>query len=225
MAKLKVSPLHRVIDARRWDLEALYGRLIIVVHAAMLDVGFVPCGGKSPNSGGLAEQVGRTASTLSLRYAAPQLAHREDATVLALCAAQESERHVVFYAHIDDTATAGGNARRAVYWTYVDVVALVPLLSGFLDDVARALRSDALGTRLWGALTDGFCRCLLSDLCSNNGVPLEPTFTSLPADIKLAILEKLTDGEDLARMECTSKEMRYKQVVGRFRGREVEDFT
>ncbi|KAK3135776.1 hypothetical protein QOZ80_5BG0423310 [Eleusine coracana subsp. coracana] len=40
--KQVVSPLHKVVDADRWDAEGLLGRLIIFIHAAFLDAGFVP---------------------------------------------------------------------------------------------------------------------------------------------------------------------------------------
>ncbi|KAI4979282.1 hypothetical protein ZWY2020_016035 [Hordeum vulgare] len=37
----KASPLHGVVDARRWKAERILGRLVIVVHAAFLDAGFI----------------------------------------------------------------------------------------------------------------------------------------------------------------------------------------
>ncbi|OEL23282.1 hypothetical protein BAE44_0015699 [Dichanthelium oligosanthes] len=100
-----VSPLHRAIDAGRWGAERVLGRLIIVVHAAFLDAGFVPVRHRSRRPGPVPRQAGRTASALSLR----------------------------------------------------------------------------------------------------NGVALEPTFMSLPGDVKVAILPRLTSGTDLASVEwvCT----------------------
>ncbi|KAK3138978.1 hypothetical protein QOZ80_5AG0376070 [Eleusine coracana subsp. coracana] len=66
-----VSPLHKVIDAVRWDAEGLLGRLIIFIHAVFLDGGFVPLPLDPSRKRGPQPQVsreaGRTASSLSLR--------------------------------------------------------------------------------------------------------------------------------------------------------------
>lgn len=205
MAKPKVSPLHMVIDAPRWDAEPPLGRLFIVAHAAFLDAGFVPHGTKVPKSARLPKQVGRTASTLFLRYTALQLLHRLDVepAALRLCA---HGRHVVFYTRFH--VWWWFRRPKETYWVCLDALAAAALLSGRLDDTGRALRNDARVAALWKALSEGLCRRLLVDMCCSYGVALEPTFMSLPGDIKAAILGRLTDGDDLARVERTCTELR-----------------
>uniref|UniRef100_K3ZEE3 Uncharacterized protein n=1 Tax=Setaria italica TaxID=4555 RepID=K3ZEE3_SETIT len=104
---LMISPLHRVIDAGRWNAERLLGRLIIVVHAAFLDAGFVPVPHRSGRKPGpVPRQAGRTASALSLRYGAPQLLHRQDAEAAVLRILAHGRRHVILYVHPDSRAAS-----------------------------------------------------------------------------------------------------------------------
>ncbi|KAG2619748.1 hypothetical protein PVAP13_3NG134300 [Panicum virgatum] len=200
-----ISPLHRVIDGRRWDAERLLGRLIVVVHAAFLDAGFVPLGAhgsrrsRRPGGSTVPKQAGRTASALSLRYGAPQLPHHrqgsEAAAVLRMLA--HGRRHLVLYVKCDPWPV-----ERCVL---VDALAAAPLLTGGLDGTARALRRDARLAGLWRRLSDDLCRGALVDMCRRSGVALEPTFMSLPGDAKAAVLARLASGADLASVErvCT----------------------
>uniref|UniRef100_A0A0E0M581 F-box domain-containing protein n=1 Tax=Oryza punctata TaxID=4537 RepID=A0A0E0M581_ORYPU len=199
----KTSPLHRVIGAARWDAERPLGRLLILAHAAFLDAGFLPAGAAADgDSIRLPRKVGRTASSLPLRYAAPPLLHWPDAAAavqLRLCA---HGRHLVLYVSI--TRTSIFRKRRLdTYWVCLDALAAGALLAGGLDDTARALRRDARLAALWSALTDKLCRRVLIDMCAKYGITLAPNFMSLPDDVKAAILARLPDGDDLARVECT----------------------
>ncbi|KAF0933764.1 hypothetical protein E2562_019232 [Oryza meyeriana var. granulata] len=144
-----------------------------------------------------------TASALPLRYAAPQLLHRPDAVAVALRLCAHGRRHLVFYVCIKFT-----HLWLDTYWFCLDALAAAPLLTSGLDATAPALRRDQPLAALWRALTDGLRRRVLADLCAKNGVPLEPTFTSLPGDIIAAILARLADGEDLARVESTCTVLR-----------------
>jgi hypothetical protein len=51
------------------------------------------------------------------------------------------------------------------------------------------------------------CWCFLDKLCRRNGLALSG-FSSLHDDLKAVVLEKLTDGKDLARVECVSSHLR-----------------
>ncbi|KAM3296347.1 hypothetical protein ACQJBY_038597 [Aegilops geniculata] len=206
----KVSPLHGVVDASQWDAERLLGRLVIVVHAAFLESGFIVArrhSGDPSSTCRLPTEVGATASTLSLEYTAPQLLprHDMDAAALRVCT---NGRHVIFYLQVC-------SVRIRTYWVCLDALSLAPLLSGGLDDTGRKLlRSDGSRTAtLWRSVTDGFCRRILSDICGEHGVvpgraPRAPTLTSLPGDAMVAILERLADGKDLASVESTCTELR-----------------
>ncbi|RCV18053.1 hypothetical protein SETIT_3G269700v2 [Setaria italica] len=190
-----VSPLHMAIDAGRWDGERLLGRLIIVVHAAFLDAGFVPVphrSGRNPSR--VPRQAGRTALALSLRYDAPQLLHREDAEAAVLRIQAHGRWHLVLYVLYEPKPWL------VEHCVLVDALAAAP--GGRPGPHDAALRSDARLAGLWRRLSDDLCRRALVATCRRrNGVALEPTFTSLPG----RDLARLTNGADLARAElvCT----------------------
>ncbi|CAN6355441.1 unnamed protein product [Urochloa humidicola] len=205
-----VSPLHRAIDAVRWDRERLLGRLIVLVHAAFLDAGFVPLPhdprARRPCS--VPKQAGRTSSTLSLRYGVPQLLHRHDPKAAALRILAHVRRHLILCVRCDPWPV-----ERCVV---VDTLAAAPLLAGGLDATARALRRDRSAAALWRRLSDDLCRRALVDICRQSGVALEPAFASLPDDAMTAVLARLASGADLARAELVCAALR-RLVAGRDR--------
>ncbi|XP_044443799.1 uncharacterized protein [Triticum aestivum] len=197
MAIAETSPLHRVIDARRWDAERLLGRLIVVVHAAFLDAGFAPHAHGVPKHRRVPRRVGATASTLPLVYAAPRL---PDAAV-ALRMRTHGMR-IVFYVCVPRLALPDPGP--GVHWACVDALAAAPLMSGGLDGTARALAGvGACGLpALWRELAEKLCRGALVDLCRENA------FVSLPGDVTLAVLARLADVLDLLGVASTCTELR-----------------
>ncbi|KQJ86298.1 hypothetical protein BRADI_4g04525v3 [Brachypodium distachyon] len=160
MAKMN-SPLHRVIDARRWDGELLLGRLFILFHAAFVDAGFLPAAAADPF---LPKQLGATASTLSLRYLVP-LQQLLAAVALRVRA---YGRHVVFYVgpfYVDTSSVVSGAGSSDYLWACVDAFAAAPFLSGGLDGTARALRNDPLVAALWRELAQGLSCRVLREIC------------------------------------------------------------
>ncbi|XBI02777.1 hypothetical protein VPH35_131284 [Triticum aestivum] len=210
----KASPLHRVVDARRWDAEPLLGRLVIVVHAAFLEAGFIVRrrGDLSPCR--LPTEAGATASSLSLKYTASQLLPRHDMDGAALRICTDGQCFL-FYVQVSSVRRTCGT-----YWVCLDVLSVASLLSGGLDDTGRQLLGTA--STLWRTVIDGMCRRLLSDLCREHGVVpgRVPTLMSLPSDAMLAILARLPDGKDLLRVESTCTELR-RLVGGRDRDCEL----
>ncbi|KAM3296348.1 hypothetical protein ACQJBY_038598 [Aegilops geniculata] len=207
----KVSPLHGVVDARRWDAERILGRLVIVVHAAFLDAGFIVSlphrrDRDLSSTCWLPTELGETASTLSLglEYTAPQLLPRHDMDGAALSVCTDG-RHVIFYLQ-------ACSVRTGMYRVCLDALSVAPLLSGDLDGTARRLLGNGGSptAALWRKVSDGFSRRIFSDLCREHGVMpgRVPTFMSLPSDIMAAILERLADGKDLLRVESTCTELR-----------------
>lgn len=83
---------------------------------------------------------------------------------------------------------------------------LSPLLSGRLADAALALKTGSAGAWLWKSFADYVFPVLFLDLCGRNDVPVTG-FSSLPDDATTEILKRI-DGKDLARVECTSKQLR-----------------
>ncbi|CAN6333342.1 unnamed protein product [Urochloa humidicola] len=206
-----VSPLHRVIDAVRWDAERLFGRLIIIIHGAFLDAGFVPLlhDPHSQRPCTIPMQAGRTSSALSLRYGVPHLLHGHDTDAVALrILLAHGRRLLILYVHCDRLPV-----ERCMV---VDALAAAPLLAGGLDSTARALRRDAAVAALWRLLTDGLCRRALIDICRRKGVALEPTLMSLSGDAMAAVLALLPSGADLARAELVCAGLR-RLIAGRDR--------
>lgn len=177
------------MDENQWEVENVAGRLGIVAHAAFLCAGFVPHG-EELSSGHLRKQVdevGLSASCLSRQYTAAHLARHEgaaDAVVLELHARVDGD--VVFQVYLLMT---DGDRGCVLYEEVLDEAALAPLLSCSL--------ADATSAWLWKELADWVMPAL----------PVT-SFASLPDDAKVEILKRLTDGKDLARMECVSNQLR-----------------
>lgn len=208
MAAAKKSwPLSKVTDASRWDAEDLFGRLCIVADAAFLSAGFVPCECDAPET--------TPCWSLSRRYLVPQLAHREGADAAVLCISRWGRRRggcgrgrITVDAYVDSNGRQR-NARRE----RLALVALAPVLSGGMDDSARALATSSPddangGAWLWKLLADQLCRRLFLSICLHGGVPVLPSFACLPVDVQITILRRLRVAEDVARVECASKELR-----------------
>nr|XP_020187386.1 uncharacterized protein LOC109773102 [Aegilops tauschii subsp. strangulata] len=205
---------HSVVDARRWDAEPLLGRLVIVVHAAFLEAGFIVRRRGDPLPCRLPTEAGAMASTLSLEYTAPQLLPRHDMDGAALRICTDGQCFL-FYVQVSSVRRTGGT-----YWACLDALSTAPLLSGGLDDTGRQLLGTA--STLWRTVINGLCRRLLLDLCREHGVVpgRAPTLMALPSDAMLAILARLPDGKDLLRVESTCTELR-RLVGGRERDREL----
>ncbi|CAL4940241.1 unnamed protein product [Urochloa decumbens] len=191
----KTSPLHKVTDDIFWNAEGTFGRLCIVAHAAFLYGGFLPHGGPAA-----------TTRSLSRSYSLPQRQGEDDDLTVVLRLSRRGRRRgdrgcVVLHAYYDmRQSTHDGTVRREL----LDRAAVAAALSGGLDETARALR----GQWIWKLLADRICRGLFLGACRRSGVPVEPSFASIPREVKLLILCRLGSAEDIAMAECASKELR-----------------
>ncbi|KAF8674834.1 hypothetical protein HU200_047965 [Digitaria exilis] len=162
-----------------------------MIHAA-----FLPYGVQPPPSGHVQGHPSEPTSTslcVCGRYTAPQLAHRVDAeaAVLILYAAPgcSDVALVMFLDKARDT--------RDMYLERLDVAKLA-LPQG---DWRRSTIS-------WN-LANGVCWGLLDQLLRRNGLTMPGyRFRSLPDDAKAEILKRLPSGADLARVECTCRDLR-----------------
>ncbi|CAN6293974.1 unnamed protein product [Urochloa humidicola] len=183
----KTSPLHKVTDDIVWDAEHVFGRLCIVAHAAFLYAGFLPHG--APDT---------TARSLSRSYSLPQRQGEDDFTVVLRLSRRGRRRGdrgcMVLYASYNMTqSTRHGTTCREL----LDRAAVAAVLSGRLDEMARALR----GQWLWKLLADRICRGLFLGACRRNSVPVEPGFASIPGEVKVLIMCRLESAEDIAMAE------------------------
>ena len=177
--------------------------------AAFLSSGFLSC--DAPKT---------TPWSVSSRYSVPQLAHREGADAAVLCISRRGRRRggcghgkITVDAYVDSNGRHL-NARRE----RLPLAAFAPVLSCGMDDAARALTmssssspdDDANGgaTWLWKLFADQLCRRLFLSICHHSDVPVLPSFVCLPIDLQVAILCKLHVAEDVATVECASKDLR-----------------
>ncbi|KAF8674836.1 hypothetical protein HU200_047967 [Digitaria exilis] len=179
-----MASLKKFVDPDQWEAKDIVGRLGLVLHAAFLFAGFQPHGAR-PSSGHLLKQPDKTGNCLCLsrRYTAPELKRRKraDAAVLMLCAQGRDVAILIF-------PTANGDTENM----YMDPAPLPQLQGRGALGVA-----DLHVPRQRGVL--GLPR---------RAVPLT-SFMSLPDDLKIAILQRLTDGKYLARVEGVSAQLRH----------------
>ncbi|CAL4932749.1 unnamed protein product [Urochloa decumbens] len=191
--------LLKFVGAGLWESEDAAGRLGLVAHAAFLHAGFVPYGAEPP-SGHLLKRAGNTASSffLSRLYTAPELAHREgaEAAVLMLCGTGGGGAALLMY------LTADGGDMWCTYRQGLDAAAMASLFSSRLED------TESWGSRICKWLAEIACGGLLAELCRRNGLP-QTGFTSLPEDVVVEILKRITGPEDLASMASTSWALRH----------------
>ncbi|CAN6294001.1 unnamed protein product [Urochloa humidicola] len=202
----KCSPLHKVTDDARWDTEDLFGRLCILAHAAFVYAGFHPSAVQEATPWSLSRSY-------SVMPPAAAVERPQDAAAVVLRLFRQGGRrrlgnaHMSLRAHVVAANNGGRYMERREQLRHAALK--TALLAGGLNDAARAIRAPGSAAEcLWKLLTDGICRSLFLHACEANGVPVMPDFASLPRDTKMAILEKLDDGKDVAMSECASKELR-----------------
>ncbi|KAF8669307.1 hypothetical protein HU200_051645 [Digitaria exilis] len=184
------SLLKKFVDPNQWEAEDIVGRLGMLLHAAFLFAGFQPYGACPPSEHLLkqSDKAGRWLC-LSRRYTAPELTRRKRADGVALT-----------YVALLIFLIANGDMEN-IYNEILDVAAISPRLSRSFE------AAEPWGSRVCRTLGNRVCWGLLDELCRKNGLPLT-SFMSLPDDLKIAILKRLTDGKDLARVECVSAQLR-----------------
>ncbi|KAG2549977.1 hypothetical protein PVAP13_9KG245426 [Panicum virgatum] len=182
----KGSPIHKVTDDVRWAAEDLFGRLCIVAHAAFLYAGF------HPSSAPVAKPWSLSCTYSVLPPAAAAARHRDETAVgLRLYRPRGQNRrgraHVALRAYV--VTACGGGGRYMERRERLGPAALEAVLSGDVDETARALRAPpgSTGEGLWKLLADQICRGLFLYVCEANGVPVMP---------------------DVAMAEAVSKELR-----------------
>ncbi|CAL4932730.1 unnamed protein product [Urochloa decumbens] len=190
-------PLPTFVDANEWEAADLAGRLGVVAHASFLYAGFVPYGAVPSSSHSPAPLLSRR------YYTAPQLVRVDGADVAVLELPEQAIGEVAFRTYL---LTSAGH-QRCVYQAFLNKAYLAPILSGGVHDAARAVETGAAGAWLWRSLADWACRGPFLELCRWNDLPVTG-FLSLPDDSKAEILKRLADGKDLARVECTSSQLR-----------------
>lgn len=176
-------------------------RLVVALHAALLDAGFLYA-----NPVGSCLQLPQNWASgsfvpVSMKYTLPEL-------VEALPVVEEGMVAVLNYSLMGNFMMVYGHvpgATSGVRRLCLELPELVPLLYLDSDEVSTAEEREI--HELWRVLKDEMCLPLMISLCQLNNLSLPPCLMALPGDVKAKVLE-FVPGVDLARVQCTCKELR-----------------
>ncbi|XP_003558438.1 F-box protein SKIP22-like [Brachypodium distachyon] len=175
-------------------------RFIIALHAALVDAGFLAANPPGCSLGFLKDWASGALPTLTVKYTLPEI-------VSVLPVAEEGKIVVLNYSLMPNFVMIYGcvpGAQSEVHRLCLELPKLAPLLYLDSNDVGEVEEKEILD--LWRVLKDEMCLPLMVSLCRLNGLPLPPCLMALPGDLKAKILE-FVPGVDLARVECTCKEL------------------
>ncbi|KAF0912632.1 hypothetical protein E2562_015306 [Oryza meyeriana var. granulata] len=178
-------------------------RLAVALHATLLDSGFLSANPVAVGSRLQLPQDWASGSFIpvSMKYTLPEL-------VEALPVVEEGMVAVVNYSLMGNFMMVYGHvpgATSEVRRLCLELPKLAPLL--YLDsDEVRAAEEREIH-ELWRMLKDEMCLPLMILLCQLNNLSLPPCLMALPGDVKVKVLE-FVPGVDLARIQCTCKELR-----------------
>uniref|UniRef100_A0A0D9Z4C9 BHLH domain-containing protein n=1 Tax=Oryza glumipatula TaxID=40148 RepID=A0A0D9Z4C9_9ORYZ len=197
-----------VVGATKREMENVGGadgtvicRLVVALHAALLDAGFLYA-----NPVGSCLQLPQNWASgsfvpVSMKYTLPEL-------VEALPAVEEGMVAVLNYSLMGNFMMVYGHvpgATSGVRRLCLELPELAPLLYLDSDEVSTAEEREI--HELWRVLKDEMCLPLMISLCQLNNLSLPPCLMALPGDVKAKVLE-FVPGVDLARVQCTCKELR-----------------
>ncbi|KAL7119160.1 hypothetical protein ACP275_02G046600 [Erythranthe tilingii] len=182
--------------------------LVLAVHAVMLDSGFLEFDKKSKKvvRGFGFHSRGDLPSDLSLFYTpVPRGASAEN--VIVVLKFQPLGKFMTVYGALDNASS-----KRNTYSVQLNEDRLVPFLKFVwadceVDGGLLNTSPEKEVSKFWIDVKDKLVSPLLIDSYKKSGLEYLPCFTSLPADLKLNILECLS-GVDLGRVSCVSSELR-----------------
>ncbi|XP_066397124.1 F-box protein SKIP22-like [Miscanthus floridulus] len=177
------------------------GRLVAALHAALLDVGFLTATQMGSHLSLPQGWPSGALKPLTIKYTIPELSAMlpvtEEGKVVVLNYSLMANFVMVYwYVH---------GAQSEVCRLCLELPGLEPLL--YLDSDQLSGVHEKGVHDLWRVLKDEICLPLMISLCQLNGLRLPPCLMALPSDLKTKVLEFLP-GVDLAKVECTCKEMR-----------------
>ncbi|XP_062213802.1 F-box protein SKIP22-like [Phragmites australis] len=177
------------------------GRLVAALHAALFDAGFLTSNPMGSHLSLPRDWPSGALEPLTIKYTIPEL-------VTILPVAEEGKVAVLNFSLIGNFVMVYGyvpGAQSEVRRLCLELPKLEPLL--YLDSHRLSEVQEREILELWRVLKDEMCLPLMISLCQLNNLGLPPCLMALPVDLKTKVLE-LVPGVDLARVECTCKEMR-----------------
>ncbi|PUZ42078.1 hypothetical protein GQ55_9G555300 [Panicum hallii var. hallii] len=177
------------------------GRLVAALHAALLEVGFLTTDPMGSHLSLPQDWPSVASKPLAIKYTIPELSPMSPA-------AEEGKVAVLNFSLMGNFVMVYGyvpGAQSEVCRLCLELPRLEPLLYLDSDQLSRVQERGILD--MWRVLKDEMCLPLMISLCQLNGLRLPPCLMALPAELKTKVLDILP-GDDLARVECTCKEMR-----------------
>jgi len=181
--------------------ETAAGRLVSALHAALLEVGFLATDPMGSHLTLPQDWPSVASKPLAIKYTIPELSPMSPA-------AEEGKVAVLNFSLMGNFVMVYGyvpGAQSEVSRLCLELPRLEPLLYLDSDQLSRVQERAILD--MWKVLKDDMCLPLMISLCQLNGLRLPPCLMALPAELKTKVLD-LLPGDDLARVECTCKEMR-----------------
>lgn len=176
------------------------GRLVAALHAALLDAGFLTAKLTGSHLSLPQGWPSGALKPLTIKYTIPELSSMVSVT-------EEGKVVMLNYSLMANFVMVYGyvpGAQSEVCRLCLELPGLEPLL--YLDgDQLNGVHEKEVHD-LWRVLKDEICLPLMISLCQLNGLRLPPCLMGLPADLKTKVLGFLP-GVDLAKVECTCKEM------------------
>eukprot|EP00252_Welwitschia_mirabilis_P006260 TRINITY_DN1708_c0_g1_i1.p1 TRINITY_DN1708_c0_g1~~TRINITY_DN1708_c0_g1_i1.p1 ORF type:complete len:521 (+),score=64.18 TRINITY_DN1708_c0_g1_i1:60-1622(+) len=212
--------------------------LMMAVHAAMLESGFIVCQGLGNNPSSCLLDELKTKPAVSVCYTLPELVNVED---------KSDENVMVRFQHLGGFLVAYGCSKGAEVYRIVYRISfqmdefLVSLRhaadaylrsnsSGSVDTIPSGSASSKLDTEksssivaesfipklnsekklseLWRMVKDKLALPLLTDLCQITGRSPPPSLMLLPSELKLTIFSNLP-AVDIAKVGCVCAEFKY----------------
>ncbi|CAL4913386.1 unnamed protein product [Urochloa decumbens] len=177
------------------------GRLVAALHAALLEIGLLATNPMGSHLSLPQDWPSVASKPLAIRYTIPELSPM-------LPVAEEGKVAVLNFSLMPNFVMVYGyvpGAQSEVRRLCLELAMLEPLLYLDSDQLSAVQERGILD--MWRVLKDEMCLPLMISLCQLNGLRLPPCLMALPAELKTKVLDFLP-GDDLARVECTCKEMR-----------------
>ncbi|KAM0879288.1 hypothetical protein ACQ4PT_034335 [Festuca glaucescens] len=176
-------------------------RLAVALQAALIDAGFLAANPLGSRLGLLKDCVSGASATLTAKYTLPEF-------VAMLPEAEEGRIVVLNYSLMSNFVMIYGcvpGAQSEVHRLCLELPKLAPLL--YLDSNAVGAVEGKEILELWRVLKDELCLPLMISLCQLNGLSLPPCLMALPDELRDKVFE-LVPGVDLAKVQCTCKELK-----------------
>ncbi|KAJ4819551.1 F-box protein SKIP22 [Rhynchospora pubera] len=196
-ARLIPGFLVQLMDTESEEDAGILGRVVLLTHAALLDMGFTLFNGAGSK---LPQDWASHASSLSLEYTIPDFVNQVQAINdrVAVTKLSVLGNLVTVYGYL-------GGIKPDIYRFSLDLAKVASLLSLNLKSMCKSEQEQLM--EIFRSVKDGVALPLMIDLCLKNGLPLPPCFMFLSIDIRAKILDLLS-GADVVRTGSTCKEVR-----------------